>query len=88
MPVRPSLSEMSIPDPIESATVAFSKSRGAKDMEDSSGLGIQQEGTAFFVVCPYDLDGLEVPSLGPYPTRELASRAQDHILITVTGSSE
>lgn len=51
-------------------------------------LNVVQEGSAFFVACPYDLIGLDTPPLGPYPTRELASRAQHEISASVTGNSD
>lgn len=57
-------------------------------MGNVSGLSIHQQGTAFFVDCSYDLDGLDAPSLGPYPSRELASRAEDEIFATITGNCE
>jgi hypothetical protein len=48
---------------------------------------IGAQGGAFYIRSPFDLSGLDVPSLGPYRDRRSATRASEQIVAAVTGAS-
>lgn len=59
-------------------------------LDELFGFGVESADTGvigeYFVICSYDLIGLETPPLGPYGSPEVAVRARDEIFAAVTGN--